>query len=381
MKRKQREMVLAGILLVLSLAGCGNSSEKTSQLETTSISEETKVQEIESQSETPAGVEETAFEEEFKPNEYEKALGITKEIKESFIAKYDKDTYDNAVLYNYYILYMKSANRVGDFEADKIGDCIMLPMEVTSSRDSHVIPGDYIIHDEEVKHDIVIILPGIGCHRRTATGAISALFNLGYDVWCMDLPGFGENGSDLSTYGILEQYDLEDVIKYIRETLQVSNPIYLYGYSYGAGVCAVSLQNKTVLSNISAVIMDSPFSSMEAFVRLNLGGYMLNGSNDEEVFGYLNDMERMLLGADMSSANGIDIIKKADIPVLIFTSEADKVIPASEAQQLYDAAKCENKKIVVFGEAKHTDAINSEHDEYVSILQEFLNSIELFAAD
>ncbi|MGN0353354.1 MAG: hypothetical protein ACI4ES_17065 [Roseburia sp.] len=67
-----------------------------------------------------------------------------------------------------------------------------------------------------------------------------------------------------------------------------------------------------------------------------------------------------------------NFVADTTIPVLIFTSKVDTIVPMEQPQLLYDTIKSDNKKIVISDFASHCEMKNMDHDLYEKEVRDFL---------
>ncbi|CAK9051057.1 Uncharacterized protein YqkD [Durusdinium trenchii] len=109
----------------------------------------------------------------------------------------------------------------------------------------------------------VVCLHGNSSCRLEALQHVRLVLMRGITLFAFDFAGCGQSEGDYITLGYHERDDVQEVIKYLRETGEVST-IALWGRSMGA---ATALLHGHRDPSIAALILDSPFASLEMVVR------------------------------------------------------------------------------------------------------------------
>ncbi|WP_167959066.1 alpha/beta hydrolase [Anaerosporobacter faecicola] len=246
-------------------------------------------------------------------------------------------------------------------------------VSIKSSYDGHSIPADYILADGKKDCDTMIVVHGLSCNRRTNMGIEEAFLGWGYNVLSFDLAGAGENECQLSTYGAFEQYELLDCINYVKKNMSKDKKVVVYGYSYGGGVTAVALGNEEIDKKVDIAILDAPIANFKMQL-LNGYGNLYSYTEYENMFRCFDNFCEMMYGFNSSDISGKERIASTTTPVLVFTSEADTVVPTSQPESIYDAVPHDKKYIHVFEKVQHTCEFGSPEEEiFLQTIKDFLD--------
>jgi pimeloyl-ACP methyl ester carboxylesterase len=114
------------------------------------------------------------------------------------------------------------------------------------------------------KMPCVVYAHGNSGSRVDALEVVESLLPAGVMVVAGDLSGSGKSEGSVVTLGVREQEDVEDLVAYLRATGVVST-VSLWGRSMGAVTSIfVACQES---NNITSIVLDSPFSSLEDVIR------------------------------------------------------------------------------------------------------------------
>lgn len=169
----------------------------------------------------------------------------------------------------------------------------------------------------------------------------------GFNVFAFDYRGYGASAGRPDRRGVYE-----DSLAAIEHTL--SRPdvdparVVVFGQSLG-GANALAVLGREGTRGVKAVVADSVFFSYRAIVKDKIGAMpglsVLRGP-----------LSRLAIGDDLSPGDVVDRI--APVPLLFLHGTADRVIPASHSQRLYDRAR-EPKTLWLVPDLDHTEAITN----------------------
>lgn len=252
-------------------------------------------------------------------------------------------------------------------------------VKIEASSDGHTIPADYILANNSKDCNTVIIIHGHGCNRRMMPSIEYDFLELGYNVLAYDVATAGENYGKISSYGITDQYELLDCINYVRKEMSADKKLVVCGWSYGGGVLGVALGNSEIDEKIDMAVLDCPIGDFEKFMNFRMmGEIQLTKQEDIDSMQYqmecLNQFTEMMYGFRISEASAEKCVQTTKTPVLIFSSEADDVVPLEIVKDLYNAIPHDKKYLKIFNSAPHTGGSwdDSSKDEYKQILEDFL---------
>jgi uncharacterized protein len=176
------------------------------------------------------------------------------------------------------------------------------------------------------------------------------LHQLGLSVFLFDYRGYGRSQSLRPTESGL-YHDALGAYDYVtRKRLVRPERLVLFGRSLGAAVAAeVAVQRPA-----AALILESPFPSVEVVARYYYGGLPVH----------------WLLGAKYRL---IDRLPHLSLPKLILHGDRDRIIPIQFGEQVFQAAKPPKEWYVIHG-ADHNDTYQVGGGPYFRRIAEFIRN-------
>jgi len=180
----------------------------------------------------------------------------------------------------------------------------------------------------------VVLLHGITDNRIGVSGYAYFFLERGYSVLLPDSREHGVSGGAVATYGILERYDVQRWVAWVRE--RSPGCTYLLGESMGA---AIGLQATAVTLQLCAVAVESPYSTFREI------GYERLGHQTGLGTGFWRTVGRPVLevaiwyaGArydvNLPMAEPKSAVEVSRVPTLLIAGTADLNIPPHNAVEL-----------------------------------------------
>ena len=196
----------------------------------------------------------------------------------------------------------------------------------------------------------------------------------GMNVVMPDLRGHGKSEGTYVGYGC---HDRLDLIIWIDRILEIDPEavIILHGISMGAATVMMATGEK-LPSNVKACIEDSGFCTALdefAFVYSTL-------KEKPPISSYIllpitRQIARIRAGYDLGDATPLDAVRRSTTPTLFIHGEADKFIPCSMMNKLFEAASCEKMCMVVPG-ADHVKSVVVDPEGYWAKVEMFLRNVD-----
>lgn len=262
----------------------------------------------------------------------------------------------------YYIDYEKFKS---DYKIEKI--------ELKSSLDEHIIPGDYMYskNNKDKNKDTVILVHGLGGNRLNTYPIAEIFLNQGYNVVAYDQRSSGENTAKYTTFGYLESEDLKDYINYVKEENK-DNKLVVWGSSFGGATVGIALGDEKVNEVVDNVILDCPVSNMEYMIKVQLE--IMNIGIPTNYLLYTGNMvNKMKLGFGYSDADVTRYTSKTTVPILIFNSKIDEVTPYFMGEDIYNSIPHNNKKLVTVDDSEHANISLNHREEYENEILNFIS--------
>lgn len=250
-------------------------------------------------------------------------------------------------------------------------------VEITSSFDGHVIPGDYIYAQQSEgnkNNKTVILVHGLGGNRYTTYPYAEMFLEKEYNVLAYDQRSTNENTAKYTTFGYWEKYDLIDCIDYVLENAS-GQIIGVWGQSFGGATVGLAMGYEDTDEKVNFAILDCPISSME---------WMINSVMKDMDVGipvsYMswcgNIVNKLKLGFSYKDADVSTAMRDVEIPVLIINSKADTLTPYFMGKDIYDSIRGNNKRIWTVEKSEHAMMWIDHNQEYRDKVTELLNSVE-----
>ncbi len=248
---------------------------------------------------------------------------------------------------------------------------------------------------------VVILVHGIGEHSGRYKHVIEALVQRGYAVYTHDHRG---HGASQGVRGHIEQFDyfVDDLHTLVQVARREQNtiPIFMVGHSLG-GLIAVryalrhqALLHGLVLSGPAIQVGDDVSPIMKKLARvlatvvprlrivpMTKAEHPL--SRDPVVQELVNADPLMYKGKVRARlayeilTSAIDALGRVDelaLPVLIMQGDADRIVNAEGAKQLYHRISSEDKTLKLWPECRHEIFNELEKDEIIAFAADWLDA-------
>lgn len=197
----------------------------------------------------------------------------------------------------------------------------------------------------------VLLLHGNGGHRGHRAPLAHRLAERGWAVLLLDYRGYGGNPGHPDEQGLYR--DAAAAVAWLSHRPEVDpGRLVYFGESLGAGVAVAAAVDHPP----AALILRSPFSSMEAVARHH----------------YPFLPVRWLLHERYPS---IERIRHLRCPLLVLAGEDDRVVPFEHSRRLFEASPAAAKRFVAFPGADHNDWELLAGDRLVEETVAFLNAV------
>ncbi|MCM8798049.1 MAG: alpha/beta hydrolase [Candidatus Omnitrophica bacterium] len=246
-----------------------------------------------------------------------------------------------------------------------------LPYEeiIFYSRDRFRLKGWLILRDENLP--LVILCHGLGTNKSDLLEIAEFIYREGFNVFLFDFRGHGESQGKTSSFGYLEQRDLEGAIDYLYQRKDLENKnLGLFGLSMG-GAIAIMVSAKD--ERIKAVISDSAYKNLySSMIHLAKSFYHLPKFPSNILLTIVYFLRFGIDPKKISPQNAISQISPR--PVFIINGEKDFQIPPENAYSLFEKAK-EPKELWIIPGADHGEGYSLYKEEYQHKIVKFLKKI------
>ena len=217
-------------------------------------------------------------------------------------------------------------------------------------------------------HRWVILAHGYGRDQRYTRDYAEVYLQHGYNVLSPDLCASGESEGLYITMGINESEEVAQWAAKVKER-DANAEIVLHGVSMGAATVMLAA-GRYEISGLSAVIEDCGYTSAYEMFTSQLD--VIFGLPEFPIMPCVDIVSGIKTGGKVSDAAPLNAISSINVPVLFIHGAADKLVPPSMMEKLYNACHSSKKKFVVEG-AGHGDAMTTAGKEYWKVVLSFLN--------
>lgn len=200
----------------------------------------------------------------------------------------------------------------------------------------------------------VLFFGGRDFHLVHSAGYLDSFAGMPVNALLVDYRGYGDSEGEPSLEAAVA--DAREAHRYLTENMGVSeDQIVAHGHSIGS-YPALALADQGV---VGAVALENPISRASDWERALVPWY-------GRIFVSL-DVEPGLRTAD-----NLARVRRVAVPLLIVAGEADRVVPAELARELYENAASEYRELVLIEGGGHNDLnLFSEYrDGYARLLEE-----------
>lgn len=188
-----------------------------------------------------------------------------------------------------------------------------------------------------------------------------------------DSRGWGDNAfNEFCTYGVLEKYDLLDVVKYLNFKYNFKELI-LHGESMGGKSVLEYACNFDYLQYVNGYVIDSGFVNFSAIIKHNVKR-IFNYIPYWFVYPFANVYIKHKTTKSISSNNLKPLLGKINSPLLLIYSDSDATIPTSEFHIIENSIK----NITVFHNTGAPHVLSSVfyRETYHTYINNFLKLVD-----
>jgi len=193
----------------------------------------------------------------------------------------------------------------------------------------------------------VIYMHGNSSCRLEAVDTLKPVLGQGLSLLAFDFAGCGHSDGDVITLGYLEKEDLAAVVTYLRAN-DVSS-IALWGRSMGA---ATALLYGSRDPGIKAMVLDSPFASLQQLVREVVDRAPVRFKPNVAVNAVLRLVRATILrktGMDIMRLRPAENVSDCAMPAVFLVGSEDTFIPPHHTEAIFKQYAGEKRLITVDG--------------------------------
>ena len=214
----------------------------------------------------------------------------------------------------------------------------------------------------------VIYCHGHTNHRGQMLDQAAFLHENGFRGMLFDFRRHGDSEGDLTTFGYYEWRDVQAAVRYAIDERGEEGPVILWGISMGA---ATALFTTSEVSGIDAVIAESSFYAASETLRSDLNRMF---GLPTVPFGFLTGtITELRVGIKIDDLDiGRAVSGLEDTSVLLVGGSADRRMPLSNNERLFEQIPGAGKEIYVADGATHGDIWEMDRQAYAEKVLAFL---------
>lgn len=219
----------------------------------------------------------------------------------------------------------------------------------------------------------VIYTHGHTNHRGQMLEQAAFLHENGYSGLLFDFRRHGDSEGDLTTFGYYEWRDAQAALRHVVDERGEEGPVILWGISMGA---ATALLTATEEPEFDAVIAESSYYAASETLRSDLSRIF---GLPTIPFGFLTGtITELRVGIKIDSLDlGRAVAGLGETAVLLVGGSADRRMPLSNNERLFERIPGARKEIYVAEGATHGDIWEMDREAYAKQVLAFLEKVEL----
>jgi pimeloyl-ACP methyl ester carboxylesterase len=216
---------------------------------------------------------------------------------------------------------------------------------------------------------VIIFVHGLNRSRLEMLERAADANQRGYGVLLFDLRNHGESGRAYTTIGIFESRDVCAASQFVKSKA-AQRPQILWGVSMGASSAIIAAKQ---CPGFSAIISDSSFLSFRDTIAHHLT--LLFRLPPFPIANLIVMITSYRLGLNPDDGDVEAIVRSLNIPILFIAGGADRRMPPSLADRMFQAAKSPLKQELVIPGAGHGEAFSTDRSTYLNSVYSFLDRV------
>ena len=211
-----------------------------------------------------------------------------------------------------------------------------------------------------------------GSSERDLSGGIYRCFKLGHSALIVDHRGSGKSDGHVITFGVNEQRDCIDWIKFVIESIDKNARIIITGISMGAAT--VMMASATDLpENVVGVLADCGYSKGEDIIKKVIRDMKLPS---ELLFPFVRLGGRIFGGFNIDDAAPCEALQKCQLPIIFFHGDTDAYVPHEMSLKNFNSCSSSKKRMVTISGAGHGLCYPVDPEKYISEMKDFFSYLD-----
>ena len=217
----------------------------------------------------------------------------------------------------------------------------------------------------------LILCHGLGANRANLLEIAAGLHCAGFNLFLFDFRGHGGSAGRATSFGWIEQRDLEGVLAFLGQQPEIpAKPYGIYGISMGG---SVALMTAAKDERLGAVAVDSPYTDLQSSLARHQA--LLYPWLPAQPFGWFIEWTYRLRFGVWPAA--LSPIKSAghlgQRPLLVIGGTSDPRMPPEEIRAIQQAASGPSELWLIQG-ANHLEGYSKNPAAYLNRLVKFFDA-------
>ena len=223
------------------------------------------------------------------------------------------------------------------------------------------------IPSEAKQNFLVIVLHDLNQSKISCLNMSQALHDRNLDVCLVDMRAHGSSGGNEFSPGMLAVSDVRLLLDSLSSQYYIDK-LAVIGIGIGSAVAA---QFTSVDDRVNALVMQSPFASLDKFLHSH---YREKWSAMHNLYSFIAGIRiKNRLGYSLEKLNLPEICKSISVPTLVLAGNRDEEIPYLESVSVFDASAAEMKNFITINDAHHDDFEENGGKAYFDAISSFLH--------
>ncbi|MGO0881227.1 alpha/beta hydrolase [Clostridioides difficile] len=219
----------------------------------------------------------------------------------------------------------------------------------------------------------IIIVHGIGSNYYEMLKIAYGYLDKGYNVLIYNQRNTGNSGGDNYTFGLYERYDLDSIVKFVKNKFP-DGKLGIHGFSMGGGTAAMHTAINSENKEVDFYILDSPYSEMKDAIRMGILEKHIPNILVNYVVTCGDLYNKFKSGFWYSDVEPYKAIKKSNVPILFIHGTKDTVCNYQNSQKMYDLVKHNKKELWLIEGVEHVSGYDSDSRAYFNRIFKFIDS-------
>ncbi len=215
----------------------------------------------------------------------------------------------------------------------------------------------------------IIICHGVGANRSDLLEMGARLHQAGFNLFLFDFRGHGGSAGSATSFGWLEQRDLEGALAFLGSQSDVAaRPYGVYAASMGA-VTALSVAARD--ERLGALAVDSPFTALDESIGRHLA-LMYPALPKAPFLWFVLATYRLRFGVWPGSISSVQAARRlGERPLLVINGKGDDRMPPEGARAIVDAAEDGSAELWLVEGAAHLESYGVQQEAYSRRVADF----------